>query len=479
MGCRVRCESPGREEARAVRQMIVFLGLIFINVLFGFAIEKERSVPAGDKLRSLSIDGYFDPERNFLNATAKLSFAMAASERRLWLAEELNLKSVRSGMQPVLNFKRDCGQFQVLSPGEQDLELSYSGQLARIQNPFDPAGAPGNCAAKVLIDDYRFLSYINDFYPNPQIDFTPLNMKFSVPKGWNCLGSGRLCSMQSEQALNTFEFDNSEAKGMAVVCGRFSQVGLIDGVIPLKLYGGPGFQAKRYFSTEDMARVISFYRERFGPLQVPELNVLFRRGRSFGGVSYCGLIVLNLDESWTSLTAKARSQQRSESPLSMIDAELDLLAHEMAHQWWGGLLSWKAPEDNWITEGMATYSSLLFLRSLKGENAYRKTLTHLRRWVRKYGSKGACADGFRLRLRSRDLRVYQTLVYVKPALMLAELADIIGEGELCLRLQGILKARRCCNVDSEEFLRLLSAGDEDLRAGLTVWIQGRGLPKGL
>jgi len=99
--------------------------------------------------------------------------------------------------------------------------------------------------------------------------------------------------------------------------------------------------------------------------------------------------------------------------------------------------------------------------------------------VKKYGMKGASADGFKLKLLNRDLRVYQTLVYVKPALMLAELADAIGEGELCRRLQGILKDRRCCNVDTEDFLRLLSAGDAGQQARLAEWIRGRGLPESL
>ncbi len=96
--------------------------------------------------------------------------------------------------------------------------------------------------------------------------------------------------------------------------------------------------------------------------------------------------------------------------------------------------------------------------------------------MKKFRSNGVCADGFKLKLRNRDQRVYQTLVYVKPALMLAELADTLGEAELSLRLQGILKDRRCCNVDTEEFLNLLSAGDAGLRARLAEWVRGRGLP---
>jgi hypothetical protein len=477
MGSKVGRGSPGRDDAPVVRQLIVFLGMAFFHLLSGFAAAPGRALPASDELRSLSIDGYYDPERNFLNATAKLNFASTAGERRLWLAEGLDLKSVRSVAQPAVSFRRDNGQFLVLGPGEKDLELTYSGRLERQTDPFASAAGQESGTEPVPVDDYRFLSYIKDFYPNPRIDFTPLSMKFSVPKDWNCLGSGKLCSVQSEQATNTYQFDNSEAKGMALVCGRFTQVGFVDGAIPLKLHGGDGFKFERYFSAADMAGVISFFRERFGPLHVQELNVLFRRGSSFGGVSYNGLIVLNVDESWASRTAKERNEQRRGSPLSLIDAKFDLLAHEMSHQWWGGLISWKAPADNWITEGLATYSTLLLLRERQGEKAYRQALSHLKRWVKKYGAKGACADGFKLKLWNRDLRVYQTLVYVKPALMLAELADAIGEGELCLRLQGILKERRCCNVDTEEFLRLLSAGDESRQARLAEWVRGRGLPE--
>jgi hypothetical protein len=450
--------------------------MVLFYSLAGHAVVPGAPPPASDQLRSLSIDGYFDPERNFLDATAKLNFAIMADERRLWLAEELDLRSMRSGARPAVYFKRECGQFLVLSPGEKDLEMRYSGRLHPYLDLFEAGAAPGSPAGRAPIDDYRFLSYVKDFYPNPRIDFTPLSMRFSVPKGWNCLGSGRLCSIQSQPEVNTFQFDNSEAKGMALVCGRFSRIGTVGAAIPLKLHGGPGFAYERFFSAADMAGVISFYRERFGPLQVPELNVLFRRGSNFGGVSYNGLIVLNVDEYWASRTPEARSAKLRGSPLSLIDPKFDLLAHEMAHQWWGGLISWKSAADNWITEGLATYATLLFLRERQGEKAYRKALANLRHWLKKFGSKGVSADGFKLKLRNRDLRVYQTLVYVKPALMLAELADALGEGGLCLRLKGILAARRSCNVDTEEFLDLLSAGDGSRRARLAEWIHGLGLP---
>ena len=248
-------------------------------------------------------------------------------------------------------------------------------------------------------------------------------------------------------------------------------------MIPVRLHGWPLFNYNWYFPKADIERILAFYNERFGPLDIPELNILFKRGDHFGGVSYYGLIVLDVDAAWTSFSIRTRKSIRSDSPLSLFDAKVDVLSHEIAHQWWGGLISWKSPMENWITEGLATYSGMISLRAWKGEKVYRRIVGKLRRKVTPYADKGAPADGYKLLLFNRDPKAYQALVYGKPALMLAALADKIGEKELCRRLRGILRDRSKKSVDTEDFLRHLSAGDEGLHAILKKWICGRGLPK--
>ena len=42
----------------------------------------------------------------------------------------------------------------------------------------------------------------------------------------------------------------------------------------------------------------------------------------------------------------------------------DVLIHELAHQWWGGVISWETYRDEWITEGGAQFSALLYLESI-------------------------------------------------------------------------------------------------------------------
>ena len=169
------------------------------------------------------------------------------------------------------------------------------------------------------------------------------------------------------------------------------------------------------------------------------------------------------------MTGRAFSPGTAANPgatslLALDNAWNDLMAHELAHQWWGGLVSWETVSDNWITEGLATYSSLLFLKECRGEKAFARVLRRFRNDVKRYAGLGVPADGSKLKLLHRDIRIYQALVYAKPALMLAALADTIGEAELCGRLRGFLAERRGRNVGTAEFLARLSAGDERLAA---------------
>lgn len=47
-----------------------------------------------------------------------------------------------------------------------------------------------------------------------------------------------------------------------------------------------------------------------------------------------------------------------------------LMAHELAHHWWGDLVTCSSQEDMWINEGMASYCEALFIEGIEGDEAY-------------------------------------------------------------------------------------------------------------
>ncbi len=108
----------GRRQ-RPVPPAVQFFGFAWFlaGALCLLGAAAETALGGDGRLRSVSIDGYFDPGRNFLAATARLRFDGPAGDRSFWLAKELQLHSVRGGTVPAQASSRESGSFPGAMPG--------------------------------------------------------------------------------------------------------------------------------------------------------------------------------------------------------------------------------------------------------------------------------------------------------------------------------------------------------------------------
>ena len=97
------------------------------------------------------------------------------------------------------------------------------------------------------------------------------------------------------------------------------------------------------------------------------------------------------------------------------------LAHELAHQWWGGAVVPKTYRDAWLSEAMATYAADLYIESETGPEAFREMLKRHTDQALFADRHGAIDLGMRLG------EHYQTVVYEKGALVLHMLRRTIGD----------------------------------------------------
>ena len=121
------------------------------------------------------------------------------------------------------------------------------------------------------------------------------------------------------------------------------------------------------------------------------------------------------------------------------------VAHETAHQWWGGIVAWRSYRDQWLSEGFAEYSGLLYTGLRDSQGAKNELLGSLRESLRNPPmtetgvGKGRLVDvgpiilGHRLSTR-KTFGAYQTLIYNKGALVLRMLHFMLsdpatGDGE--------------------------------------------------
>jgi hypothetical protein len=106
------------------------------------------------------------------------------------------------------------------------------------------------------------------------------------------------------------------------------------------------------------------------------------------------------------------------------------LSHETAHQWWGNIVAWRSYRDQWLSEGFAEYSGLLYmLERTKRRSDLRELLGEMRSSLKVPPRTETGIGGNRVtdigpiilgqRLSSkRSLNAYTILTYNKGALVL-------------------------------------------------------------
>jgi len=114
------------------------------------------------------------------------------------------------------------------------------------------------------------------------------------------------------------------------------------------------------------------------------------------------------------------------------------IAHETAHQWWGGIVAWRSYRDQWLSEGFAEYSGILYTGMRESRGAKDDLISELRTSLRDPPrtligpGKGRLIDvgpiilGHRLATR-KTLGAYQTLIYNKGALVLRMLHFLLSD----------------------------------------------------
>jgi len=114
------------------------------------------------------------------------------------------------------------------------------------------------------------------------------------------------------------------------------------------------------------------------------------------------------------------------------------IAHETAHQWWGNIVAWRSYRDQWLSEGFAEYSGILYTGLRDSPGAKNDLLGRLRSSLKDPPmtttgmGKGRLVDvgpiilGHRLST-SKTLGAYQTLIYNKGALVLRMLHFMLSD----------------------------------------------------
>ncbi len=166
-----------------------------------------------------------------------------------------------------------------------------------------------------------------------------------------------------------------------------------------------------------------------------------------------------------------------------------LLAHELSHQWWGNLVFTESDQDEWLMEGLATYSALLMLEEQKGKRAVAEVMRHYRDNLlvdlgdgRILDEAGPLIWGERL-INSRDRNAWTTITYEKGAWVFHMLRAQMGDEAFRTMLAELPKRFRQKALSTSTFREFASefmpakSDDADLEEFFAQWVEGTGIPR--
>lgn len=183
-------------------------------------------------------------------------------------------------------------------------------------------------------------------------------IRVKVPSGFRAISNGELieCRDVGEQRLyHWLQKQIHPTYLMTLVVGEFAEVKDQWQGKPVLYYGDPGREADLQRTMGKTPEMIAFFSQCFGyPYPYPHYTQVCVHDFIFGGMENTSTTLLTdrclLDE------RAALDDRRSET----------LVAHELAHQWFGDLVVIKHWSHAWIKEGMATYSETLWVNQAYG-----------------------------------------------------------------------------------------------------------------
>ena len=153
-----------------------------------------------------------------------------------------------------------------------------------------------------------------------------------------------------------------------------------------------------------------------------------------------------------------------------------LVAHELAHQWFGDYLTSKDWSHLWLNEGFANYFAAIFTEEDKGDDVFR---LEMHRTAGEYlvGDRFSRRALVEERYRSSE-DMFDGVTYSKGACVLHVLRGLVGEAAWWKGIQQYVAAHKLQIVETDDFRRAMeTASGKDLKWFFDQWIYKAGHPE--
>jgi aminopeptidase N len=247
-------------------------------------------------------------------------------------------------------------------------------------------------------------------------------------------------------------------KVMAIGAADFavSLAGLVDNCIPVYSWVYPEDRDKGFYDYEQAAEILPFFIKNVGPYGYKKLaNVQSKT--TFGGLENANTIFY----SESSVTGTRKSES--------------LLAHEIAHQWFGNMATEKSFAHLWLSEGFATYFTILYFESKYGKDTAIHMLEEDRDKVIAFSKK---SDKTVVDNDPDYMQLLNANSYQKGSWILHMLRRQLGDSVFHKSIKSYYAAHAGKNADTKDLQKIFEkVSGKNLSVFFQQWLYTPGIPK--
>ena len=428
------------------------------------------------------------PTADGFDGTVDIDVALAGTTTGIWLnAAEIQVKDASiafggktSPLKVLTNPEGDeshlgLGADRLVGPGPARLHIVYRGKLQtnETQGVFKQQSG----------DDWYVTTQFEEIdarrgfpcFDDPSFK-TPWAMTLRVPKGLVATANGRVIDKTTEGDLDVVKFSETKPLPSYLVAFAVGPFEIVDGGktqsgVPVRIFAFKGRSGEAAYAAESTRQILETLEGYYGiPYPFEKLDeVPIPKTVSFGAMENPGMVT------YVEGLLLARKE---DDTLAHQKRYASVCAHELAHQWFGDLVTLAWWNDTWLNESFANWMEVKVIEkwqptwgaevdrvSQKSRSLDGDTLTTARAVRQPIESEHDIANAF------------DNITYGKGSALLAMFESWIGEDTFRTGVAAYLKAHSYGNATAADFFAAISAAaGKDVAPVMSSFLDQAGEP---